>query len=51
MLYLNIRKSNQLYLVPFTSHFLIDMFTLQVAGKDLSKVAYISEAEERPSMH
>lgn len=50
MLYLNIRKNNQLYLVLFTSHFIIDMSTLQVLRKDLSKLAYIPEAEEKPSM-
>lgn len=51
MLYLNVRKSNQLYLVRFASHFIIDMSTPQVSGKDLNKLAYIPEAEEGPSTH
>ena len=51
MLYLSVRKNNQLYLVLFASHFVIDMSTLQVSGKDLNKLAYIPEAEEGPSTH
>ena len=40
MLYLNARKNNQLYLVLFAPHFVIDMSTLQVSGKDLNKLAF-----------
>lgn len=50
MLYLNVRKNNQLYLVLFASHFIIDMCTLQVSRKDLNKLVYIPEAEEGPSV-
>lgn len=50
MLYLNVRKNNQLYLVLFASHFIIDMSTLQVSRKDLNKLVYIPEAEEGPSV-